>query len=272
MLKGKEVISDPQRQYEIARELHHKSHGGINKTTASIAESYHWVRIKETVSQVIRNCPECSEMNKGLTALRTTQQQSRYVQPSGSPASVGATPTRGLPPPPPSQQPLPIQQHSDSPGTDMHLDPTQNSFPGFATTTTTTTTTGQQHNYVMPLDPALMHDLQHPAASSNLENLPPSPFLAASQHMPLAQMPQIQMPQMLQHIELDASQIPQLYMQLHHAADDGADDVLQSIGGGGGDSTMSGLGGTTEEERLPDTRDELRRRLTRAGYRRRRGE
>ncbi|EMC99975.1 hypothetical protein BAUCODRAFT_358185 [Baudoinia panamericana UAMH 10762] len=61
MLKGKEVISDPHKQYEIARNMHNLSHGGINKTTASIAEKYHWVRIKETVSAAIRNCPECKD-------------------------------------------------------------------------------------------------------------------------------------------------------------------------------------------------------------------
>ena len=61
MLKGKEVISDPHKQYEIARQMHAQSHGGINKTTASIAEKYHWVRIKETVSAAIRNCTECKD-------------------------------------------------------------------------------------------------------------------------------------------------------------------------------------------------------------------
>ncbi|KAF2481885.1 hypothetical protein BDY17DRAFT_299871 [Neohortaea acidophila] len=61
MLKGKEVISDPHKQYEIARQMHALSHGGINKTTASIAEKYHWVRIKETVSAAIRNCEECKD-------------------------------------------------------------------------------------------------------------------------------------------------------------------------------------------------------------------
>lgn len=61
MLKGKEVISDPHKQYEIARNIHAQGHGGINKTTASIAEKYHWVRIKETVSAAIRNCTECKE-------------------------------------------------------------------------------------------------------------------------------------------------------------------------------------------------------------------
>jgi GNAT superfamily N-acetyltransferase len=64
MLKDKEVISDPQRQYEIARTVHVLQHGGINKTTAMIAEKYHWVRIKETVSLVIRNCTQCKELGK----------------------------------------------------------------------------------------------------------------------------------------------------------------------------------------------------------------
>lgn len=64
MLKGKEVISDPQNQYEIARQAHILAHGGINKTTAMIATKYHWVRIKETVSMVIKNCSECKEAGK----------------------------------------------------------------------------------------------------------------------------------------------------------------------------------------------------------------
>jgi len=61
MLKDKEVVSDPTRQYEIAFKVHSQHHGGINKTTATIAEQYHWVRIKETVSAAIRNCSECKE-------------------------------------------------------------------------------------------------------------------------------------------------------------------------------------------------------------------
>lgn len=64
MLKDKEVVADPQRQYEIARQVHVLQHGGINKTTATIAEKYHWVRIKETVSLVIKNCADCKEMTK----------------------------------------------------------------------------------------------------------------------------------------------------------------------------------------------------------------
>ena len=64
MLKDKEVISEPQQQYEIAKDVHAQHHGGINKTTAMIAEKYHWVRIKETVSLVIRNCTECNDFSK----------------------------------------------------------------------------------------------------------------------------------------------------------------------------------------------------------------
>ncbi|KAK5995707.1 Protein SPT10 [Cladobotryum mycophilum] len=64
MLKDKEVISDPALQYEIARNVHVIHHGGINKTTATIAEKYHWSRIKETVSDVIRTCTECKELGK----------------------------------------------------------------------------------------------------------------------------------------------------------------------------------------------------------------
>ncbi|KAJ5122593.1 Acyl-CoA N-acyltransferase [Penicillium atrosanguineum] len=64
MLKDKEVVSDPQQQYEIAQEVHLKQHAGINKTTAAIAVKYHWVRIKETVNRVIRDCPQCKETLK----------------------------------------------------------------------------------------------------------------------------------------------------------------------------------------------------------------
>ena len=72
MLKDKEVVADPQRQYEIARRVHATQHGGINKTTAHIAEKYHWVRIKETVSLVIKNCPDCKDTTKAPVVRPTT--------------------------------------------------------------------------------------------------------------------------------------------------------------------------------------------------------
>ncbi|KAI9738294.1 MAG: hypothetical protein M1834_008792 [Cirrosporium novae-zelandiae] len=72
MLKDKEVIADPAAQYDIARKVHAQNHGGINKTTATIAEKYHWVRIKETVSTVIKNCAECKDLNKAPIATRSS--------------------------------------------------------------------------------------------------------------------------------------------------------------------------------------------------------
>jgi hypothetical protein len=78
MLKDKEVVSDPQQQYDIARQVHVPQHGGINKTTATIAVKYHWVRIKETVSRVIRDCPQCKETAKApiLNGVKTEESSS----------------------------------------------------------------------------------------------------------------------------------------------------------------------------------------------------
>ncbi|KAI6714646.1 hypothetical protein JHW43_002819 [Diplocarpon mali] len=86
MLKDKEVISDPQKQYVIARDVHMVHHGGINKTTATIAEKYHWVRIKETVSLVIRNCTSCKELGKApvVRADGVIRPAPRHPQPSSS--------------------------------------------------------------------------------------------------------------------------------------------------------------------------------------------
>lgn len=64
MLKDREVVSDPERQLQIATEIHLQSHAGINKTTSQITERYHWTRIKETVGQAIRNCNECRETSR----------------------------------------------------------------------------------------------------------------------------------------------------------------------------------------------------------------
>ena len=88
MLKGKEVVSDPHKQYDIARAMHAQTHGGINKTTAGIAERYHWVRIKETVSAAIRNCAECKES--------LTPKQIGAMPPSAGGASGRRGPLPGL--------------------------------------------------------------------------------------------------------------------------------------------------------------------------------
>ncbi|KAL2356257.1 hypothetical protein BJ546DRAFT_596063 [Cryomyces antarcticus] len=114
MLKDKEVISDPVKQYDVAKLHHNEHHGGINKTTALISEKYHWVRIKETVSLVIKNCDECKEASKtpavpskrlngsassaGTSGSGASKKSSSQSQPS-SPGLRGKTP-------PESQQPL----------------------------------------------------------------------------------------------------------------------------------------------------------------------
>ena len=115
MLKDKEVISDPQAQYDIAKQTHLVSHGGINKTTAMIATQYHWVRIKETVSHVIKNCPECKDSNKAGTTRADSTRSSRNKSADDTPPA----PTQPPPiPQPQSQQsgtpPMPdINAHHD---------------------------------------------------------------------------------------------------------------------------------------------------------------
>ncbi|TDZ48234.1 Protein SPT10 [Colletotrichum trifolii] len=115
MLKDKEVVPDPRRQYEIAREVHVASHGGINKTTATIAEKYHWSRIKETVSDVIKGCGECKELGKmpavgnGRRAAAAKGATPGVVAPgaltsSSSSLSNSLLNTEQLPPPPHQHQ------------------------------------------------------------------------------------------------------------------------------------------------------------------------
>jgi hypothetical protein len=105
MLKDKEVISDPQAQYDIAKQIHDIAHGGINKTTAIIATKYHWVRIKETVSHVIKNCVECKESVKSGTTRADSTRSNRNK------STDETTPT----PAPPNSAGSLQATHSDSP-------------------------------------------------------------------------------------------------------------------------------------------------------------
>lgn len=93
MLKDKEVISDPARQYDIARQVHALQHAGINKTTATIAERYHWRGIKDTVSDVIRACAECEDGAKASSTLvkpATPNQTTVHHAPIPPPRLAGA--------------------------------------------------------------------------------------------------------------------------------------------------------------------------------------
>ncbi|ETS73851.1 hypothetical protein PFICI_14797 [Pestalotiopsis fici W106-1] len=102
MLKDKEVISDPARQMDIAKQVHEDgSHAGINKTTATIAERYHWSRIKETVSDVIRLCSECKELGKMPLPNATAARKITTPNPvSFQPAEVFKPPSDAEPRPP----------------------------------------------------------------------------------------------------------------------------------------------------------------------------
>ena len=113
MLKDKEVISDPNAQYDIAKQTHLLSHGGINKTTAMIATKYHWVRIKETVSHVIKNCPECKDSSKA-TALRVDTKPTKIkgTDENNQPQSVIQSPT--------DEQPLNDMPHEDLQSNHIH--------------------------------------------------------------------------------------------------------------------------------------------------------
>ncbi|RYO83461.1 hypothetical protein DL766_003722 [Monosporascus sp. MC13-8B] len=97
MLKGKEVISDPPRQMEISRTTHEAmGHAGINKTTAVIAEKYHWSRIKETVSEIIKICNHCKDLSKA-----PLQQQNPVLIRRGIVNGTAQDSVPQLPPPPP---------------------------------------------------------------------------------------------------------------------------------------------------------------------------
>ncbi|GAB7353916.1 hypothetical protein MBLNU459_g4261t1 [Dothideomycetes sp. NU459] len=166
MLKGKEVISDPQKQYEIAHRTHAATHAGINKTTASIAEKYHWIRIKETVSQAIRNCTECKESAKP-SKTETRASKPANLERKASSASKNNSRSRETASPKPeppilfSQQsqeahahasPSPAPQHQ-TPPPEMNSDPQQQHPIPIADM-------GQyaDHHYQhMPVDPQIMN-------------------------------------------------------------------------------------------------------------------
>lgn len=162
MLKGKEVISDPQNQYEIARQAHTQAHGGINKTTAMIATQYHWVRIKETVSMVIKNCTECKEAGKSQGSRPDSS--TNHSEPLNIPISP--------PPSMPSAAPSTSQPHSTmvaenrfmSQDTHILADHTfehkQDHFSANDQQNIHGPVTGMEDYHEMAIDPQIMEQLQ----------------------------------------------------------------------------------------------------------------
>lgn len=92
-LKGKEVVGDLAQQLEICAEYHRTSHGGINKTTSAITEKYHWSKIKDTVAQAIRNCPQCKTLSKHTSkkakVIRELETESKSTSARGNDQGKG---------------------------------------------------------------------------------------------------------------------------------------------------------------------------------------
>jgi GNAT superfamily N-acetyltransferase len=171
MLKDKEVISDPQRQYEIARNVHVLQHGGINKTTATIAERYHWVRIKGTVSLVIRNCVQCKELGKApVVRADGVIRPAPRVQPTSASGQGGVSAAGRV---------LSLQDHGPEDGYSGHagqgsVSPQvlNRSLPGQDVQDPNAHMQSQIHqhqtapmprmqNEYLPLDPQIMEDVRH---------------------------------------------------------------------------------------------------------------
>ncbi|KAL5609264.1 hypothetical protein FOVSG1_003945 [Fusarium oxysporum f. sp. vasinfectum] len=128
MLKDKEVISDPARQFDIARQVHVQQHGGINKTTATIAEKYHWSRIKETVSDVIRSCVECKELGKTPNPGGARKAASSNNHAGGRRGGANTGDHHAQPTSPAPTQMLPLQDHNMMP-TISHQSPDHDHSP-----------------------------------------------------------------------------------------------------------------------------------------------
>ncbi|KAL8789773.1 MAG: hypothetical protein Q9195_006665 [Heterodermia aff. obscurata] len=165
MLKDKEVVSDPQRQYEIARHKHAEQHGGINKTTAAIAEMYHWVRIKETVSMAIKNCPECKDATKIPTvrpvspSLPLHHHHHHHMQQSDPNALIERLVNfDDQDNSPASYTPAlyhPHHQSTTSPDMQALQTQLQQELHGFTSSSSTTAPHG------LPLDPQIVHDHEY---------------------------------------------------------------------------------------------------------------
>lgn len=154
MLKGKEVISDPHKQYEIARNMHNQAHGGINKTTASIAEKYHWVRIKETVSAAIRNCSECKDPNTARPYTAAEASTKSRKSPTEEP-SAASTPN-----------PRPARQTATA-----SADPVDDAVPG-----------ASPHISAQRAPTAPMQDLQYTDPQTDYSDMPVDPQIMQTMH------------------------------------------------------------------------------------------
>ena len=218
MLKDKEVISDPQRQYEVSRNVHATSHGGINKTTAMIAEKYHWVQIKKTVSQVIRNCAECKEHPRAPVV--NAQQNSGKVDTAMIDDEIDTRTSKSPPAPRPvpsprSQRALPVPQPTPSklspPGQHHHqlaqaIQSQHEAMAGVGMSSTSAMPT----NSIIP--PNLIHDLDIPVDPAMMDDVQQQLQQQQQQHQ--QQQQQQQQHSLLQHHAHNIAPVPQMHGSL----------------------------------------------------------
>lgn len=190
MLKDKEVVSDPQQQYEIARQIHLQQHGGINKTTATIALQYHWVRIKETVSMVIKNCPQCKETPKAPPGHTTDNGFKREKAPNPDPSP---NPTDAPVEMPPCDFTTPPDQLIHGLPYDSKQDPFSSAHPPVMHESVDV-----MNDYTdIPLDPQIMDDIQQHLPRFQSDDGVDDPYGQNTLHDPHS----------LQHTDFDHTQL-----------------------------------------------------------------
>ncbi|KAI1469310.1 uncharacterized protein F4812DRAFT_450537 [Daldinia caldariorum] len=227
MLKDKEVISDPIRQMDISRRLHEAGgHAGINKTTATIAEKYHWSRIKETVSDVIRTCEQCKEASKTPSIQNSTSSKRLNVDSDSSNVGVNVMPVLELSTPTHSELPAlvdpphPYARPSDI--TSLLNPPMQ-----------TLSDTG------LPPHHHLLQTQLHHDSAATLASL----HEATNMYHPID--PQIISQPTHHHLHQPATHHPHAFNSFHpHDTHGDDDDSEMDIDGGGGDEGPS-IGGDT---------------------------
>lgn len=91
MARGREIVFEPEKQRQIAMEMHVVEHQGINKITTRIVEKYHWKGIKNTVSEVIAQCHKCKMRHHdgvGVIVMPNRTVRQAHMPPGNNESSV----------------------------------------------------------------------------------------------------------------------------------------------------------------------------------------
>lgn len=155
----KEVISDPLRQFEIARAVHADTgHAGINRTTTTIRERYHWRSIKDTATEAIKKCDKCLRSRRAAGSVQP--KSSAAASPEKEDKSPAPSPPTAEESPSTSEPPAHLNAHAENL---LHADPYSRAMPPSLT------------QDVMAPDPQLS-PLPHLNATLQPSNLLPSHY------------------------------------------------------------------------------------------------